>query len=147
MALSRRTKLILGAVAVVGVMAGWQGIRYWWFHGYSIGERTGVIRKISVKGTPICKYMEGEMSLASATPGQQQEIWQFSIDDHSDANPVMKQLRDAERDGSRVTLHYRQDLKSWWRCTPEEYFVTSVELAPTRPADPAAPPAPTAPAK
>ena len=29
--------------------------------------------------------------------------------------------------GTRVTLRYRQDLKSWWRCTPHEYFVVDVE--------------------
>jgi hypothetical protein len=39
----------------------------------------------------------------------------------------MKQLREVERSGARVTLKYRQDLKSWWRCTPHEYFITAVE--------------------
>jgi hypothetical protein len=141
MAIGRRFKLILLTLVVVGVVAAWQGFRYWWFHGYSIGERTGIIRKISVKGSPLCKYMEGEMALTGsgmATP----EIWTFSIDDYGDHNPQMKQLRDAERDGSRVTLHYRQDLKSWWRCNPNEYFITGYEVAPP----PATTPAP-APAK
>jgi hypothetical protein len=122
----------------VGVLCAWQGFRYWWYHGYSIGERTGVIRKISVKGTPVCKYMEGELALTGSGLAQP-EIWQFSIDDHSDKNPTMKQLRDAERDGTRVTLHYRQDLKSWWRCTPEEYFITSLEVAPVAPSAAPAP--------
>ena len=54
-------------------------------------------------------------------------VFTFSVDNHSDASPIMKQIREAERTGSRVTLHYRQDLKSWWRCTPHEYFVTGVE--------------------
>lgn len=139
MKLGRNAKITLGILAVVGVLCAWQGFRYWWYHGYSIGERTGVIRKISVKGSPVCKYMEGELALTGSGLAQP-EVWQFSIDDHSDKNPMMKQLRDAERDGTRVTLHYRQDLKSWWRCTPEEYFVTSVEQAPA-PAT-AAPPKP-----
>ena len=142
MALGRNTKITLAILAVVGVLCAWQGFRYWWYHGYSVGERTGVIRKIAVKGSPVCKYLEGELALSSANNVTQQEVWVFSIDDHSDKNPMMKQLRDAERDGTRVTLHYRQDLKSWWRCTPEEYFVTSVEGVPT----PAAAPAPAAPA-
>jgi hypothetical protein len=130
MALGRKSKLILAGVGVVGLLAGWQYIRYWWFHGYSIGERTGVIRKMSVKGTPLCKYLEGELALSGSQAGQQVETWVFSIDDHKDSNPVMKDLHEAERDGLRVTLHYRQDLKSWYRCTPEEYFVTSVEKSP-----------------
>jgi hypothetical protein len=135
MAVSRKAKvrLILLILAVVGVLAGWQGIRFWWYHGYSIGERTGVIRKMSVKGTPICKYLEGELALSGSGVGQPVEIWQFSIDDHKDSNPVMKDLHDAERDGTRVTLHYRQDLKSWYRCTPHEYFITSVEKSPPKP--------------
>lgn len=141
MALGRNMKITLAIVAVVGVLCAWQGFRYWWYHGYSVGERTGVIRKISVKGSPVCKYLEGEMALTGSGLAQP-EIWQFSIDDHSDRNPMMKQLKDAERDGGRVTLHYRQDLKSWWRCTPHEYFITSVETAPTPAATPALAPAP-----
>ena len=88
---------------------------------------------MSVKGNPICKYLEGELAL-SGNGIAQPEIFQFSIDDHSDANPVMKDLRAAERDGTRITLHYRQDLKSWYRCTPHEYFITSVEKMPGTPA-------------
>ena len=138
--LGTKGKVTLAILAVVGVLCAWQGFRYWWYHGYSIGERTGLVRKISVKGSPVCKYLEGEMALTGSGMAQP-EIWQFSVDDHSDANPLMKQLKDAERDGTRVTLHYRQDLRSWWRCTPHEYFFTSLEQVPGAPppaADPAA---------
>ncbi len=127
MKIGPRVKIGLGIFAVVALLAAWQGIRFWWYHGYSTGERTGVVRKLSVKGTPMCKYAEGELALTGANQGQNVEVWTFSVDDHSDGNPIMKQLREAERGGTRVTLHYRQDLKSWWRCTPHEYFVTSVE--------------------
>ena len=50
MAIGQKTKIAIGILAVVGVLCAWQGFRYWWYHGYSIGERTGTIRKISVKG-------------------------------------------------------------------------------------------------
>jgi hypothetical protein len=139
MVLGRKTKITIAVLAVVGVLCAWQGFRYWWYHGYSVGERTGIIRKISVKGSPVCKYMEGELAL-TASGFTNPEVFTFSIDDHSDKNPLMKQLRDAERDGTRVTLHYRQDLKSWWRCTPEEYFITSAEQAPA--SAPVVPPKP-----
>ena len=33
----------------------------------------------------------------------------------------------AEKKGDKVTLHYRQDLHSLYRCTPSEYFVTKLE--------------------
>ena len=47
--------------------------------------------------------------------------------DSSDSSPLYKQLHDAEKAGTRVTLAYRQDLGSMWRCTPSEYFVTAIE--------------------
>ena len=127
MKIGPRFKIVLAVLAVVGLLAAWQGFRFWWYHGYSTGERTGVMRKLSVKGTPICKYADGELALIGSAPGAAAEVWHFSVDDRSDGNPIMQQLREAERNGARVTLHYRQDLKSWWRCTPHEYFVTSVE--------------------
>jgi hypothetical protein len=120
-------KVGLGLFVLVGLLAAWQGLRFWWYHGYSSGERTGIVRKLSVKGSPVCRYAEGELALTGASVGQPVEVWTFSLDDYNDANPVMKQLRDSERAGTRVTLAYRQDLKSWWRCTPHEYFVTKVE--------------------
>jgi hypothetical protein len=127
MKIGPRVKIGLGIFAVVALLGAWQGIRFWWYHGYSSGERTGVVRKLSVKGSPICKYAEGELALAGSMPGQNVEVFTFSVDNQSESNPLMKQLHEAERTGTRVSLHYRQDLKSWWRCTPHEYFITSVE--------------------
>jgi hypothetical protein len=127
MKIGPRVKIGLGIFAVVALLAAWQGLRFWWYHGYSTGERTGVVRKMSVKGSPICRYAEGEMALTGSMPGQNVEVFTFSVDNQHESNPLMKQLKEAERAGTRVTLHYRQDLKSWWRCTPHEYFITSVE--------------------
>jgi hypothetical protein len=127
MKLGPKVKAGMAVFVVLGILAAWQGLRYWWYHGYSQGERTGIVRKIAVKGSPICRYAEGELALTGAAAGQAVETFTFSVDDQSDNNPIMKQLREAERTATRVTLHYRQDLKSWWRCTPEEYFITQVE--------------------
>jgi hypothetical protein len=127
MKIGPRVKVGLGVFLVLGLLAAWQGFRFWWYHAYSTGERTGVVRKMSVKGTPLCKYAEGELALTGSMPGQNVEVFTFSVDHHADSDPIMKQIREAERSGSRVTLKYRQDLKSWWRCTPHEYFITAVE--------------------
>jgi hypothetical protein len=121
-----RGKVALGILVIVGLLGGWQAISFWLHRGYSNGERTGYLRKLSVKGKPWCKYAEGELALIGS-PGQPSEVWKFSTDHHEDDNVIMKSLREAERSGTRITLHYRQDLQSWWRCTPSEYFVTSVE--------------------
>jgi|SRR4051812_42769237 hypothetical protein len=122
-----KVKVGLALAAVLGLVVAWQGLSYWWHHGYSSGERTGVIRRMAVIGSPVCKYAEGELALTGSSVGQNVEIWKFSVDDQSENSPVMKKLREAERAGTRVTLRYRQDLKSWWRCTPHEYFVVDIE--------------------
>jgi hypothetical protein len=126
MALGRKPKLFLLGLSVVGLVAGWQYLSWWMKVGYSIGTRTGIVRKISVKGPPYCKYLAGEMALQGSF-GQPAEIWEFSIEDHRDENPLVKELHEAEKDGKRITLKYRQDAKIWWRCNPAEYYITAVE--------------------
>jgi hypothetical protein len=127
MALPKKAKLLLVLIpiALVFLLVGFQGLRYWWYRGYSKGTRTGVVRKISTKGPPYCKYLSGEMIVQGAT--LQPEIWEFSVDDDAENNPVVVALPSAEKKGEKVTLHYRQDLHAMYRCTPSEYFVTKVE--------------------
>src|SRR5262249_20425093 len=118
--------LVLVPIALILLFVGYEGLRVWWYRGYSKGTRTGVVRKVSVKGPPYCKYLSGELSIAG-TNALAPETWEFSVDDDGDANPVVIALHEAEKKGDRVTLHYRQDLHSLFRCTPSEYFVTQVE--------------------
>src|SRR4051812_308610 len=129
MALSRRGKvrLVLGILAVLVVFVGVEALRVWWFRGYSRGTRTGVVRKLSYKGPPYCKYLLGEMALQGTMPGQPVEIWEFSFDDEKEGNPVLAEVHKSEKSGERITPRYRQDLHSLFRCTPSEYFVTGVE--------------------
>jgi hypothetical protein len=126
MAVGRRGQAILGVVALLVLALSFVTLKLWWYRGYSRGSRTGIVRKVSVKGPPYCKYLSGEMAVQGNGLAQI-EIWEFSIDDDSDKNPLVKQLKDAERSGDRVTIDYRQDLNQWYRCTPSEYFVIGVE--------------------
>src|SRR3954462_12084098 len=128
MALPRKTKwiLILAPVALLLLFSGYEGLRIAWYRGYSKGTRTGVVRKVSVRGPPYCKYLSGEMVLQGGIPGQEMEVWEFSVDDDSEKSPVVNALKEAEKSGERVTLEYRQDLHSLFRCTPSEYFITKV---------------------
>ena len=114
-------------VALLLLFVGFEALRVWWFRGYSKGSRTGVVRKISVKGPPYCKYLAGELVLQGTAPGQPAETFEFSVDDDDDKNPLVVALKEAERGGTRITLDYRQDLHSLFRCTPSEYFVNGVE--------------------
>ena len=129
MALGRTTKirLVLGIFAALLLFVGIEAVRVWWFRGYSRGTRTGVVRKVSYKGPPYCKYLSGEMALQGTVPGQAVEIWEFSIDDERENNPVVKEIHEAEKNGARITVKYRQDLHSLFRCTPSEYFITGIE--------------------
>ena len=127
MTLKRKILLFLVPVALLMLFAGYEGIRVWWYRGYSKGARTGILRKMSEKGPPYCKYLSGELVLQGAQPGQLPEVWEFSVDDDGDKSPIVKQLHEAEKSGDRITLNYRQDLHSLFRCTPSEYFVVSVE--------------------
>jgi hypothetical protein len=129
MALSRKTKvkLVLGTLAVLLLVVGVEALRVWWFRGYSRGTRTGVVRKMSLKGPPYCKYLSGEMALQGTLPGQPVEIWEFSVDDEHENNPVVKEIHEAEKSGARITVKYRQDLHSLFRCTPSEFFVVGID--------------------
>lgn len=127
MALSVKTKVVMSAFGLLLLTAGVLALRFWWYYGYSRGERTGMIRKVSIMGPPFCKYLSGELVLNGTQAGQNPEIWYFSVDDPSDKNPVVQELYKLNKEGTRVTLRYRQDLKSLYRCAPTEYFITGIE--------------------
>jgi hypothetical protein len=129
MALTRsgKIRLALGILLVVVAIAAWQGFTYASHYGYARGTVTGLVRKVSVHGPPYCKILTGELVLQGADPAQKPEIFNFSVEDDRETNPVVQDLHQAERSGSRVTLDYRQDVKAWWRCNPSEFFITAVE--------------------
>ena len=127
--MSKKTKwlLLLAPVALVLLFAGFQAAKVWWYRGYSKGSRTGIVTKVTVKGPPYCKYLEGEMRVGGSTATLTPESWKFSVDDDGDTNPVVVALKEAEKSQKVVTLDYRQDLHALYRCTDSEYFVTRVE--------------------
>src|SRR4051812_3536064 len=98
MALPPKAKWILALipVALLLLFSSYEGLRIWWYRGYSKGTRTGVVRKISVKGPPYCKYLSGELAVQGANP-LAPEIFEFSVDDDADTNPVVMQLHEAEK--------------------------------------------------
>lgn len=98
-----------------------------WYHGYSKGTRTGLLRKFSYKGSPVCRYWSGELALSGTTQLIAAEIWEFTVDGpRSESNPIVQALQKAEAAGRPITLRYRQDKRRWWSCAPSEYYVTGV---------------------
>ena len=120
----RRWRVTVPLTLLLGFLA-WQGLCYWWYRGYSRGTRTGIVRKVSLKGPPYCKFTSVEMVLSGLLPGAAPEVWNFSLDD--DKSPLLEKLRTVERSGARITVEYRQDLHKWWACADTEYFAVGVE--------------------
>ena len=123
--MTRNKKIFLGGFLVFLLIPLFVGGKLWWYRGYSTGSRTGVVRKVSIKGSPVCKYMAVEMAVQSS--GVALDTWEFSVDNEDPKNPVVQKLKEAEKTGARVTVDYRQDLNQWYRCSPSEYFATDVE--------------------
>ncbi len=109
------------------------GVAYTAFVMYYIkseGERTGVVRKLSLKGY-VFKTWEGELQMSSfITPADPSQtinggnIWLFSSEGN---DATIESLKKAEQHGQRVTLHYKEYVKifPWRGDTP--YFITGVE--------------------
>lgn len=120
--------VILGLISLVVL---WQVGRYYYFRGWERGTKSGYLRKLYVKGPPYCKYIAGEVVLQrGGEVAQGGEVWEFSVDGSpgkEDENPIVKDLRDAEKSGKLTTFKFRRDLHMWWRCTNTEYFVEGTE--------------------
>jgi hypothetical protein len=127
MKIPRKVKIALVILGLLGLVAAWQGISFWLATGFSRGTRTGIVRKVSVSGPPYCKNLRGEMVLQTTTLVQNEAPFEFTVGDYSDKNPLVQDLKKAERDGTRVTLTYRFDKPVWWRCNPLQYYVEKVE--------------------
>ena len=94
---STKWKVILAGLGVVVLLLGWQLIRAWWYHGVSTGTRSGIVRKISKKGSPLCRYWVGELVITNANViGALPEIWEFNLDVQSDRDPLIAELQKAE---------------------------------------------------
>jgi hypothetical protein len=128
--LLRRTGKGIAIASVIGLLLlllTWQLVRAWWLHGYSQGTRTGILRKISYRGSPLCKYWSGELAV-SGSSATAPEIWYFTVEGPADANPTVQAIQkvEASSPGKEITLSYREDRGRWWSCTPTDNFVTGV---------------------
>lgn len=95
--------------------------------GYSEGDRTGVVVKLSRKGIwDSTKSWEAEMNMGGISTDDQgnfgANVWKFTIED----NAVLEKIREAQKTQKKVTVHYTQ-----WRVAPRTrsetgYFATEV---------------------
>ena len=104
-------------------------IVYYLFGNYSTGTRAGTIVKLSQKGV-VFKTMEGQLNLGGLTydsGSPASSLWDFTVDD--DDKQVMKDLEEANLNGHRVKLYYKEKFyRLPWR-GDTKYFVYKVEKA------------------
>ena len=124
--------------AVVGL--GWEAMVYSWYRGASVGERTGMITKVSFKGSPMCRYWSIEMKVG-AQPGTATlgaDAWEFTVD--SAYEWLIPKLQEAAEKIREVTVVYRQDTTDveakarapaknlpWRFCVTTSYHATGVK--------------------
>ena len=135
-ALSWKIKLL--SAALVPVVLLYAGALLLSFFNYAVGERTGVLSKLSTKGVA-CWTMEGELaqpsfSRSGALRSQNAPIdntFYFSVPD-----PNVRKQVEAVPPGSAVSLQYEQKLFALDLPLPllcrrrTQYEITGVRLAP-----------------
>lgn len=94
--------------------------------GYSVGERSGTVYKLSYKGLMYKSY-EGELLLGTATGGNNgtmtPDVWKFTVVDQN----VAHKIQAANEAGRRVTLHYVQWFQS--PCSMDtDYEIVDVDV-------------------
>ena len=135
-ALSGRMKLLF--LLIVPVALFYAGALLLSLFNYSVGERTGVLSKISTKGVA-CWTMEGELAQPSFSRSSALRSGNTPIDNtfyFSVPNPDVRDQLGAVPPGSPVSLQYEQklfalDLPLPFLCRRRTQFeITGVRLAP-----------------
>ena len=93
---------IIGGI-VIAIIIGMAGC----MPGYSEGERTGVITKLSRKGV-IWKTWEGEMNLGGMSPGRDGKmtlnVWRFTVE----GDEMVGKIQDLQKSQKPATLKYKE---------------------------------------
>jgi hypothetical protein len=91
---------------------------------YSDGDRVGVVTKLSYKGV-VNKSWEGELAMDNFKPAPgssaTSNIFEFSVLDDG----MRKTLQDDMNAGTRVKLHYRQQVLNSGCTHDSDYIITS----------------------
>lgn len=93
---------------------------------YSDGTRSGIVRRISLKGFTI-KTWEGELDLGRNIQNSNDmlsaDIFNFSVEENS----IAEQIRIAEKSGKRTTLYYKEYWFRGWGKGMTKYNIYKVE--------------------
>jgi hypothetical protein len=135
-ALSGKAKLL--TLLIVPVVLLYAGALLLSLFNYSVGERTGVLSKLSTKGVA-CWTMEGELAQPSFSRSSALRAGNSPIDNtfyFSVPDPAVRKQVEAVPPGSAVSMQYQQklfalDLPLPFLCQRRTQFeITGVTLAP-----------------
>lgn len=118
--LAKKILLILALIVVIALT-----ILYFVFNfTYSEGTRAGVLYKFSKRGY-VFKTYEGELNIGGVgnipNTAQGNMVWNFSVTDKAFADTLHNY------EGKKVSLHYKEKIKSFWWQGETNYFVDGVE--------------------
>lgn len=126
--------ILFGGVLAIGVTVGGClgtcAITDRWH--YSEGDRTGMVNKISRKGT-FWETWEGQMALEGITSDGKTmgaNVWDFAIDNYlprDKQNEMAKKIEGYMNSGQKVIVHYKEPLKTPpWR-SGSDCLIQSIE--------------------
>lgn len=96
--------------------------------GYSEGERTGIVTKISYKGI-VSKTWEGEMNMGGMTSDfgkTQVNVWNFTVKEKDEE--LLKKIQEAQKTQKAITLTYSEWLIRPSFQTDSGCFITEAEF-------------------
>ena len=116
-----KTKLVSLSIVGIVLLLIFGTTSFFYFGSFSIGDRAGVVIKISQRGY-VFKTWEGEMNLNDQ--GNTIEKFEFSVE--NDQEKVIKDLKDAALTGERIRISYIERYRTFsWR-GDTKYFITEV---------------------
>ncbi len=119
----KAVKLGVIGIVVIGLLVA----IYFLFGNYSDGTRAGTIVKLSNKGY-FFKTLEGQLNLGGLTQesgSPASSIWDFSVT--SNDAQLIKDLEDANLNGHRIKLYYKEKYYTLPWSGDTKYFVYKVE--------------------
>lgn len=107
-------KVIIGLIIIAGIIL--FGVAQFCggvYKGYSEGERTGIVTKISKKGF-FWKSWEGDLLVGGMDKSDNGTLipttWRFSLPNTKDGDALAAEIATRSAKGDKISLHYNQ----WW---------------------------------
>jgi hypothetical protein len=120
----RTFKIVIISLVLIFLLV----IGYLLFGNYSEGTRAGVVIKLSKKGW-VFKTYEGQLNVGGYTDNagtMMPQQWEFTVRGGNDE--VIKVLEDAQLNGKRVKLYYKEKFYKYFWLGDTKYYVYKADV-------------------